>query len=513
MLHETIAAYAKKRSESAPLPTGSAPYTSSTFFKLQAQAENPRSKDWTHRLSMLGKNQSTSTLKEASKNATEAKLLSLGTARPAPEFYPWESMTMSLCTSDTTSRESQDQVTTTSCAKGESNFDLGTALNYGCAAGSPQMVRFITEHVEMIHNPPYQDWQTCLTCSTTSAIDILLRVHCDPGDCIVMEEYSYPGTIESAKRMGLNILSVAMDEEGLLPGDLDSKLCNWNSQSRKPSVLYTIPTGQNPTGVTQPTRRRRQIYTIAEEHDLLIIEDDPYHFIQLQESSNMLHGGGSSSRLDQYLKHLLPSYLSMDTSGRVLRLDTTSKILAPGLRCGWMTGCAQLVSKFVSMTELSMVAPSGPSQVMLYKLLDQTWGHEGTITWLDDLSARYRRRLQLMISACEEYLPTDICSWSVPDAGMFLWIQVDWSCHAIAMAKGDNGCRHPETLFEVEDSIYEACMQHGVQISKGSWFAPARISSPKLFFRITFAAAAESDVVEAVARFGRALHREFELSK
>lgn len=509
MLQETLAAYAQKRAKSASLPSGSAPFTSSAAFKLRPQAEAPLAKDWSHHLSIQGRGRSTSTLKKASKIASQAQLLSLGTARPASEFYPWEAMTMTTKVQGLIANGAACQPISTSCVKGESSFDLGAALNYGYAAGSPQMVRFITEHVEMIHSPPYQDWESCLTCSTTSAIDILFRVLCDRGDWIITEEYTYPGTMEAARMLGLNILTIAMDDQGLLPEDLDRKLRSWSSDSNKPSVLYTIPSGQNPTGATQSTERRKEIYAVAEYHDLLIVEDDPYYFIQLENTSNLSNGDGPLSQSDLYLRYLLPSYLSMDDSGRVLRLETSSKILAPGLRCGWLSGCTQLVSKFIGMSELTTVAPAGTSQVMLYKLLDETWGHQGLITWLDDLSARYRHRLEIMISSCERYLPLSICRWSAPKSGMFLWIQLDWTRHASIRLRGSSDCANPEVMLEVEEKVHQACIQHGVQVSKGSWFQPGLPSSSKLFFRITFAAALESDLERAIERFSRALCNEF----
>lgn len=411
---------------------------------------------------------------------------------------------------DSTQIDNDRSLVTTSCIKGENAYDLSVAMNYGYAAGSPQLLRFITEHVEMIHNPPYRGWESCMTCSTTSAIDIVFRMLCNRGDWIIAEEYSYPGAIEAAKRMGLNVLSIAMDEMGLLPDDLDQKLSRWDDESRKPSVLYTIPSGQNPTGSTQPAGRRRALYEITERHDLLIVEDDPYYFIRLDSpSTGSVNGCLSDSNPDDYLARLPPSYLSLDTSGRVLRLDTTSKILAPGLRCGWMTGCSQLIAKFIAATELSTVAPSGPSQIMMYKLLDEAWGHTGFVDWLMNLSHRYGRRLDIMLSACKKHLPQSICKWTVPESGMFLWIQIDWSqhpmTHCIGHAKDPHSCR----MLGIEERIYQASRSHGVLISKGSWFAASQPSTDKMFFRITFAAAPEADLLLAIEKFGEAIREEF----
>ena len=109
---------------------------------------------------------------------------------------------------------------------GEQGFDLAVALNYGYAAGSPQLLRFVTEHIEMIHNPPYDDWQSCLTTGTTSAMEMAFRILCDRGDWVLFEEYTYSGALDIARTQGLNVLGIRMDEMGLIPEDLDVRLKN-----------------------------------------------------------------------------------------------------------------------------------------------------------------------------------------------------------------------------------------------------------------------------------------------
>ena len=172
------------------------------------------------------------------------------------------------------------------CTKGDPAYDLDIAMNYGFSASAPQTLRFITEHVEMLHDPPYEDWACAVSCGSTSALEIAFRLFCDRGDWILLEENTYPGTIATAKLQGLQIVSVTVDDLGLCPSDLDHKLQNWNhTKGRKPFLLYTIPCGQNPTGTTQSVQRREAIYKIAEKHDLFILEDDPYFYLNLGKYS------------------------------------------------------------------------------------------------------------------------------------------------------------------------------------------------------------------------------------
>jgi aromatic amino acid aminotransferase I len=499
MLQQKIASIEDWRSKSKPIPKGSAPFTSSSHFKLPHSNGKPNAKDLTHRFSTESRSQRASTLKAASQALAQEDMITLGTARPSPEYFPWTALTM------------QVGGDTTSCEAGEEAYDLAVAMNYGYAAGSPQLLRYVTEHVELVHDPPYADWETCLTCGTSSALDILLRVFCDRGDKVIAEEYTYSGAKDVIKAHGLQILAICMDELGLVPDDLDQKLSGWEeSLGRKPFLLYTVPTGHNPTGVTQSLERRKRIYEVAKRHDLYIVEDDPYYYLQLETTSPAAtHLKPGALKADDYLSGLPPSYLSIDTSGRVVRLDSTAKFLAPGLRLGWLTASPQTVQKFLAVTELSVVAPSGPSQILAFKLLEESWGHQGLIDWLVQLSNQYSRRRDTLIEACKRHLSSDICHWTAPSAGMFLWVHLDSSKHHKVQGVNRGGDGNPTPLVELEDRIYTKARDLGALISKGSWFSSHSGRIEDLCFRLTFAAAAHGDLGLAVERFSKAVNAEF----
>jgi aromatic amino acid aminotransferase I len=319
-----------------------------------------------------------SAMKKSASPLSNRKIISLGTGRPTPDHYPWDllsfqgsfpdqrkAMTQTGTVPNGVNKcETQKPVSQEVTKSGE-GYNLALALNYGHAAGSPHLLRFVTEHIELVHDPPYADWGTCLTAGTTSALEIAFRMFCNKGDTILTEVYTYPGTLEVTKLVGLQTQGVNLDAEGASKADLLQILSTWDaSRGPKPTVFYTIPSGHNPTGATQSLQRRREIYKIAEEHDLIILEDDPYYFLRLgtrPEQINNNHPGAS-----------LPSYLSLDKSGRVVRLDSASKILAPGLRAGWVTAQASILDKFLAYHEVSTVAVSGPVQIMMWKLLDES---------------------------------------------------------------------------------------------------------------------------------------------
>lgn len=505
-LSQDLASIRENRSVIGPLPAGAAPYTCSDFYKSKVHGGKPKALSWDHRLSIESQNLQSSPLKAASRGGAQKELISLGTGRPCPEYFPWESVTFQ-CLQDAavpaTGRCDENSTISMKASKGEVAYDLAVAMNYGYSAGSPQALRFVTEHIELVHDPPYEDWDCCLSCGTTSAVDIAFRIFCNPGDAVLVEKYTYSGTMTSAKAQGLKTLGIEMDDLGLVPEDLDQKLENWDcAGGKKPFLLYMIPTGQNPTSTTQNLQRRKAIYDIAERHDLYILEDDPYYFLQLEhtasESTGKQRNGVKTA--EEYIKSLPASYLSMDTSGRVLRMDTTSKILAPGLRCGWVAGCAQIIEKFVQYSEVGVLCPSGPSQLMVYKLLDETWGHEGFFGWLRSLSAQYRCRRDNLVEACMRYLPPKICRWKVPEGGMFLWIQID----TLDLSEPQSDESRPSCL-DIEDRIYKRAHDNGVLVSKGSWFNSDVEATDEIYFRLTFAAAPAKELAEAVQRFAVAV--------
>ncbi|KAJ5798631.1 L-kynurenine/alpha-aminoadipate aminotransferase [Penicillium pulvis] len=501
------------RAQSAPLPCTVAAFTSADDFKSPNNNRKPLAKNLDHHYSVESRRFSGSALKKAASVKSTRSIISLGTGRPTPDYYPWDLVSFqgfsragetrigAKFKSHNGSNGHSSAPSCQSSTKQDEGYNLALALNYGHGVGSPHLLRFITEHTELVHNPAYSNWGTCLTVGTTSALEIAFRIFCDRGDTILTEEYTYPGTIEAAGLLGLNIQAMRLDFDGVNDTYLKKLLDTWNlSCGPKPRVLYTIPCGQNPTGATQSLERRHKILQIAEEHDLIIFEDDPYFFLRL--------GGVSEDTESSTAAGGVCSYLSLDTSGRVVRFDSASKILAPGMRAGWVVANSSIIEKFIAYSEVSTVAVSGPVQLMLCKLLDESWGHRGFFSWLDHLSLQYRSRRDLLLDACERFLPRDICSWVSPDYGMFLWVKLDWSRHP----RFRNQTSHKNligALADIENNLLTLAFKNGVQVTKGSLFHCNKSPSGELHFRLTFAAAVKEDLGEGVRIFAEAVKYEF----
>lgn len=127
-------------------------------------------------------------------------------------------------------------------------------MDYAYPGGTSQCLRFFTEHVKLVHSPPYEDWEMCVTGGATIATEMALRLFCNPGDWVLVEEHTYPGMIACSKRQGLNMLGIKINEFGLSAEDLRLKLEAWDTaRGLKPSALHTIPSGQNPRAQPRTT--------------------------------------------------------------------------------------------------------------------------------------------------------------------------------------------------------------------------------------------------------------------
>ncbi|KAF7517595.1 hypothetical protein G7054_g13758 [Neopestalotiopsis clavispora] len=483
-----------KRTQNGRLSVGVAAYSDSDMFKTNTSTK-PLAKDFSTYFSAESSRRTHSVLKQAAaKHLKTPGLVSLGGGLPSSEYFPFSEISARIQASsaDTCAPDHDVTISKHDTRNGASEYDLSLALNYGQPMGSPQMLRWITEHTEMLFNPPYADWRACQTVGNTGASNR-------------PSVYS----IETIAPQGINMFGVRMDAEGLLPDAMNEMLSNWDVKARggarKPHVLYTVPTGQNPTGTTMSLERRRAVYAVCQAHDVFIIEDDPYYFLQMQDQFPDRGSDNDDRSAQKYFESLVPTFVSLDTDGRVLRMDSFSKVVVPGARLGWVTASAQVIERFLAHAEVANQGPGGFSQVMLWKLLDETWGHDGYIRWLCQMSQVYQRRRDALLRACDEFLPRNIVTWDAPQAGMFIWIKVQCQkCSKHTMA----------TTEELEEKIFDNAIENGVLCARGSWF---RVNSQEpleeIFFRITFASAEEDTMKVAVQRLSAAIRQAFEIEK
>ncbi|PHH73296.1 hypothetical protein CDD80_3914 [Ophiocordyceps camponoti-rufipedis] len=440
-------------------------------------------------------------------------LVSLGGGLPSSELFPFAELAVRVPVAPGFSeKDTLEKGQTLTIGKydvrdRDATYDLSIALNYGQSTGSAQMLRFLTEHTEIVCKPPYADWRICQTIGSTGALEQALRMFCDRdrGDSVLTEEFSFSTALETISPLGVKTFGCVVDNEGLIPEAMDQLLSSWDQRvrgARKPHLLYTVPCGQNPTGATQGAQRRRDIYRVAQKHDMFILEDDPYYFLQMQPYTGRDSPEAPAPRsIDDFLSSLLPSLVSIDVDGRVMRLDSLSKVLVPGSRLGWVVASEQVIERYQRHAEVASQGPAGFSQVILHKLLDDAWGHEGYFRWLMNLRLEYTKKRNALLAACEDHLPRDIVSWHPPSAGMFMWLKVDYEQHPRAGER---------SVGQIEEDIFQACIEGGVLVARGSWFqADKEKALPGLYFRTTFAASSPEAMNEAIKRFGKAVRDSF----
>ncbi|KAI9750829.1 MAG: hypothetical protein M4579_006291 [Chaenotheca gracillima] len=450
-------------------------------------------------------------------------------------------------------------------------IDVTSALQYGTAQGYPPLFTFLRQFTrDNLHpNVPYAGGpEIVLSCGNTDGfsktLEALSNEWSEEKDWIrereglLVEEFCYMNAIQAAKPRGLQIVPVALDGEGMIAEGkrgLRDVLANWDFRNgKRPHLMYTVTVGQNPTGGTLSVQRRKELYQVCHEFDVIIIEDDPYWYLQYPsalDSEKVRGEGAKGASLEplkghrssgfSFLDSLVPSYLSVDTDGRVVRLDTFSKTIAPGCRLGWVTAQPKIIERILRITETSTQQPSGFVQSMVAELIigptksdddgrgggpkGNGWNAAGWVRWLSGLRGAYERRMHSMCDILDEgrfHIHTKTSQigdrasrrdsvgsqWDMvdkvkmydfiwPRGGMFVWVELLLENHPLAS-------RIPVEKLSRSLWQYLTTKPYLVLVSPGDLFA----STPEVktekgprFFRLCFAAVPAEELESISNRF------------
>ncbi|OSD08382.1 L-tyrosine:2-oxoglutarate aminotransferase [Trametes coccinea BRFM310] len=345
---------------------------------------------------------------------------------------------------------------------------LQTGLQYTHGAGLPDAQRVVTELTNFYHSP--RDHTCTLTLGNSDGITKCFRLLGEPGDHFITDEFSFSSVTNAPLAQGIKWVGIKMDDGGMIPEELEKTLANWNpARGRRPHVIYLVPCGQNPTGSTLSLERRQQIYEIAQRFDLMIVEDDPYYYLQYDSPSEPT---------TSFSKPFVPSFLSLDTDGRVLRIDSFSKIMAPGMRLGWITSSALFHELLVTYTDSSTMHPHGFGQMLITEMLygPQGWRLDGFDRWVRSLRAEYHRRRALFLQLfAREVARTGLARASPPEAGMFVWIRVELEKHPryrSDLRSADDDRKGARTNVKaLMEELFERLLDSGLVIMPASIFA------------------------------------------
>ncbi|XP_077333331.1 kynurenine/alpha-aminoadipate aminotransferase, mitochondrial isoform X1 [Lithobates pipiens] len=327
--------------------------------------------------------------------------ISLAGGIPNPNTFPFKAASITL--DDGTAIEIGESL-------------MKKALQYSATPGIPELVSWLKDLQKKMHNPPTLSYspekgqmELCVTSGSQEGLSKVFEMLVNPGDNVLLDTPTYSGTISAVRPLGCNLIGVPTDQHGMIPTALKDILSRWrpedatNPEKNNPKVLYTIPNGGNPTGASLTEERKIEIYQIAREYDLIIVEDDPYYFLQFN-------------------KPWAPSFLSMDVDGRVIRADSMSKVLSSGLRIGFLTGPKPLIERIILHMQVSTLQTSTFTQIITYQLL-QKWGVEGFLEHIDRVIQFYKSQKDAMLASADKWL-TGLAEWHSPSAGMFLWLKI-----------------------------------------------------------------------------------------
>lgn len=269
------------------------------------------------------------------------------------------------------------------------------AMQYGSGQGELFMRERIVEVMaeEQIQANPDD---VVVTCGSQQGLDLVTRIFIDPGDVILCEAPSYVGAMGTFNASQARIHHVAMDEHGLLPDALREAVVALRGAGQRVKFLYTIPNFNNPTGITQPVERRREILAVADECDLLVLEDNPYGLLTFE--------GGP-----------LPALRAMDD--RVIYLGSFSKTFAPGFRIGWVLAPHAVRERLVIAQEAAVLSPPVFSQFAIAAYLERfDWRAQ-----IDVFRGMYRERRDAMLRGLADHMPAG-ATWTHPTGGFFVWL-------------------------------------------------------------------------------------------
>ncbi|KYQ92491.1 kynurenine/alpha-aminoadipate aminotransferase [Tieghemostelium lacteum] len=264
-------------------------------------------------------------------------------------------------------------------------------------------------------------WDVCVTNGAQQGIAVIFRTMLEEGDTILAEKYTFGGIFLTTLPFNINIVGIETDEYGMIPESVEKVLSNWDSSVKPfPKMFYLIPIAQNPTGAIMNQQRRNDLYQLAIKYKMIILEDDVHYFLQFPKTRESVFTNNGNFRTDNL--DLESSFLSMDTEGIVLRVDTFSKILSPGIRFGFITGPKQLVDVFAVETCAMDFHNSTMTLLIMYKLLS-IWKFEGFNRHIRFTHLTYMDKRDQMKKLLDKYLD-GLIEYKIPQGGMYFWVKL-----------------------------------------------------------------------------------------
>jgi 2-aminoadipate transaminase len=331
------------------------------------------------------------------------------------------------------------------------------ALEYGGTFGPFPLRKELAARSSRIEGMPVALEQVLICSGSAHGIGLVCETLLDPGDTVLVESPNFPGSMRTIRSFGAEQIAVPMDEAGLRVDALESELRKLSDQGRRAKFIYCIPTHQNPAGVTLGLERRERMAELAKEYRTFILEDDAY--------GELWFDGPPP-----------PSLFALSNGEFVIKVSSFSKILATGLRMGWVMGPALLVSR------MAAVRYDMGSSPFLGRVIAETIRTGDLDRHVENLRGVYRRKLERVENALQRYCGGH-CSYTVPLGGFFLWLQLK-----PGLSSRD---------------VQIAANERGVIVGQGpQFFADGNATN---HIRLAFSYVAMEDIEEGIQRLGEAM--------
>jgi len=237
-----------------------------------------------------------------------------------------------------------------------------------------------------------------VTTGGQQVIDLVTKTLIDPGDVVIAEGPTYPGAVPVFSAYQADVVQVDMDADGMRVDLLEETLDRLERDGRRPKFIYTVPSFQNPAGVTMSQPRRRRLVEVAHERELLVLEDNPYGLLRYEGDPP-------------------PPLLSLDGGIYVMYLGTFSKILSPGIRLGWVVAPPPVLEKINLGKQAADLCTSTLSQLMVQAYFEESRWRD----YVESLTEVYRARRDTMLDALADHFPRQ-AEWTRPAGGLFIWV-------------------------------------------------------------------------------------------
>lgn len=313
-----------------------------------------------------------SAIREIFKSLGDPEMIAFAAGKPSPEAFPVE-FVRSEC-----ERILREQPT--------------VALQYGTTEGYTPLRRALTERLRERFSHRRAEDDLIVVTGGEQGIELACKAVCNPGDAVLCEEPSFIGALNSFRSLGAVPVGIPMRQDGLDVDAFEAEAIRTGAR-----LAYLIPTFQNPSGITMSERKRRAVYEIAKKHGILIIEDNPYGELRFAGSE-------------------VQTIKSMDEEGVVIYCGSFSKILAPGIRVGFVQAPREVISKMVVAKQVEDVHTPMLSQMLAYGFM-KSGGMDEHIRYAASL---YGEKCALMLSCLDRDMPREV-SYTRPEGGLFLW--------------------------------------------------------------------------------------------